>query len=62
MFPDVAQSDAELIVAGTVLGVLRAHLLVAERFELRERLFEGHGRDCSVGASRLEVRDVGAMR
>jgi hypothetical protein len=35
---------------------LRTHLLVAERFELRERFFEGHGRDCSVGGPRLKVR------
>ena len=27
------------------LGVLRPHLLVAERFELLEGFFEGHGRD-----------------
>ncbi len=56
--PDIAASDAELIVAGTVLGVLRTHLLVAERFELRESFFERHGRDCSVGRPRLGVRDL----
>ena len=36
--PDVAETDAELIVAGAALGVLRPHLRVAERFEPLERL------------------------
>jgi hypothetical protein len=43
--PDVAETDVELIVAGAALGVLRPHLRVAERFELLESFFEGHGRD-----------------
>ena len=44
--PDVAETDAELIVvAGTAPGVLRPHLRVAECFELLESFFEGHGRD-----------------
>ena len=38
-------SDAKLILAGSVLAVLRAHLVGAERFELRDSFFEGHGRD-----------------
>ena len=38
--PDVAELNAELIVAGAVLLVLRTHLLVAERFELLQRFFE----------------------
>ena len=39
-YPDVAETDAELIVAGAALGVLRPHLRVAERFELLESFFE----------------------
>lgn len=60
-FPDCVESDAELIVAGTVLGVLRSHLLVSERFELLESLFEIHGRDCNMSALRLEVVEVSAI-
>src|SRR5262249_49726756 len=41
---DVAVFDAELIVAGAVLGVVRPHLLVAERFKLLESFIERHGR------------------
>lgn len=43
--PDVSEFDAELIVAGTVFGVVRPHLLVAERFELVESFFKCHGGD-----------------
>jgi hypothetical protein len=50
--PDVAETDAELIVAGAALGVLRPHLRGAERFELLESFFEGHGRD-STRVSRI---------
>ena len=32
--PDVAESDAERIVACTALGIVRPHLRVAERFGL----------------------------
>ena len=39
-FSDVAEPDAELIVACAVLAVLRTDLLIAERFELRESFFE----------------------
>ena len=46
---DVAVLDAELIVAGAVLGVVRTHRLVAERFELLESFVERHGRACSDG-------------
>src|SRR5262245_31849200 len=42
---DVAVFDAELFVAGAVLGVVRPHLLVAERFELLERFIERHSRN-----------------
>jgi hypothetical protein len=43
--PDVAVFDAELIVTGAVLGIVRPHLIVAERFELLESFIERHGRD-----------------
>ena len=38
--PDVAEPDAELIVARAPLRVLRADLLVAERLQLREGITE----------------------
>ena len=44
--PDVAESDAKLFLAGSVLAVLRPHLVGAERLELREGCFQVHGRDC----------------
>lgn len=47
--PDVAETDAELIVAGAALGVLRPHLCVAQRFELFESFLERHGRDSIKG-------------
>ena len=43
--PDVAETDAELIVAGAALGILRPHLRAAEGFELLKRFVERHGRD-----------------
>jgi hypothetical protein len=53
--PDIAETDAELIVAGAALGVLRPHLHVAERFELLESFVEGHGRDSTWVSPVLEV-------
>ena len=46
--PDFAEADAELIVPGALLGVLRPHLRVAERFELPESFFESHGLELLV--------------
>ena len=43
--PDVAKTDAEFIVAGAILGVMGAHLLAAERFELFKSFLERHGLD-----------------
>ena len=45
---DVAKTNAELIVAGAVFGVLGAHLRIAERFELLESFIERHGRDSTA--------------
>lgn len=45
--PDVAKLDAELIVPGAILFVVRTNLLVSESFELRESFFERHGYVCS---------------
>jgi hypothetical protein len=41
--PDVTKPDAELIVPGAILRVVRTDLLVSERFHLRDRLLESHG-------------------
>jgi hypothetical protein len=38
-FPDITQTDTELIVARTVLSVLSRHFFGAERFELGETFF-----------------------
>lgn len=38
--PDVAETDAELIVAGTISGIVRARLRVAESLELLESFRE----------------------
>ena len=46
--PDVAESDAELIVSGAAFGVLRPHLRIAERFELLESFIERHSRHSTV--------------
>jgi hypothetical protein len=58
-FSDGAEPDAELIVAGAVLAVLRTDLLIAERFELRESFFESRSHICVV--SELENRDDGRV-
>jgi hypothetical protein len=47
-FSDDAEPDTEVIVAGAVLAVLRADLLIAERFELRESFFESRSHICVV--------------
>ena len=57
--PDVAETHAELIVAGAALGVLRPHLRVAERFELLESFFEGHGRDSTRVSPDLGASQAG---
>lgn len=41
--PEVAQLNAELIVTGAVLFVMRTNLFVAESLELSESFFESHG-------------------
>ena len=40
-------SNAELIVPGTIFGVLHAHSLAAERFETRKRFVESHDIACT---------------
>jgi hypothetical protein len=46
---------ARLIVAGAILAVLRADLLIAERLKLRESFFESRSHICVV--SKLKNRD-----
>ena len=45
---DVPHLDAELLVAGTVLGVVGSALLIAEGFELLEDLLDCHVADCNA--------------
>src|SRR5688572_28160453 len=52
--PDVTYPNAELITPSTILFVMRTHLLVTERLQLRESVLESH---CLV--SLLEMRDNG---
>ena len=58
-FSDVAESDSELIVAGAILAVVRADILIAECFELRESLFESHSHSGVV--SKFRTRDNTAL-
>ena len=57
--PDLAETDAVLIVAGAALGVQRTHLGVAERLELFESFLERHGRDSTKPRQEVKQDEFG---